>query len=205
MSDCCPPCLLKFACCAQRKARLTGQQDGGHLNGKEGVLSSLVHRCSPSLALSRHQDLERDPGLQTLGGGGGRCLLPSSTFLSTQSPPAVPSLVHPPVLYWGHQWLPSVKCYVIHSPWMLSCGFSLLRQSPLPALWKTAKIINATSARRGTGRGTRKIVFKMSPGFRCISGMGLATLKFKKRVGKVFSDLMNHCQLMRVKCGSAIK
>jgi len=27
----------------------------------------------------------------------------------------------------------------------------------------------------------------------------------KKKVGKVFSDLMNHSQLMRVRCGSAIK
>lgn len=89
---------------------------------------------------------------------------------------------------------------------MLSYGSSLLRQSPFAVLGKTVKTMNATAVRRGTGCGTRKIVFQMDPGFTCISGMALAAaLKFKKRDGKVFSDLMNHSQLMRVRCGSAIK
>lgn len=39
------------------------------------------------------------------------------------------------------------------------------------------KIMNAIVERRVTGRGTRKMVFKMSPGLTCTSGMGLATIK----------------------------
>lgn len=77
-----------WSCLLCRKAKLMGQQDGGHLRGREGVLSSLVHCCSPSSALSRKQDLERNPGLRTRGRWG---LLPSSMFPSTQYPPAARS------------------------------------------------------------------------------------------------------------------
>lgn len=158
-SDCHLWCLLKLACCAWWN---TGQRDGGHLKGMEGVLSSLVHRCSPSLALSGKQDLERDPGLSAPWGGAyspAVCSCPPSLLLLS------PSLVRPPVLCWAHRWLPSVKYYIIHSPWILSYGFSLLRQSPIPVLGKTVEIMNATSARRGVEQGR---LFKMSPGFACI-------------------------------------
>lgn len=45
------------------------------------------------------------------------------------------------------------------------------------ALGKTVKIMNAIVATRVTGHGTRKMVFEMSPGSICTSGMGLATIR----------------------------
>lgn len=158
-----------WSCLFCRKAKLMGQQDGGHLSGREGVLSSLVHCCSPSSALSRKQDLERNPGLRTRGGGGYSPAVCSH-------PPSIPLLCCP-VLCWAHQRLHGVKHNVLHIPWMLSYGFSLLRQSPLAVQGKTVKITKATSARKGTGHGTRKIVSKMSAGFTCISGMGFSYSK----------------------------
>lgn len=96
----CPACRsLPAAQASSRKARLRGQQDGAQLNGREGVLRSLVHCCSPFLALSKKQDVERNLGLQTWD----MRAIPICMFLSTQSSPAVLSR---PVL-----GTPSVKHY----------------------------------------------------------------------------------------------
>jgi len=87
---------------------------------------------------------------------------------------------------------------------MLSYSFFLTKESALPVLRKTAEITNAT-ARRSTAWNKED----------CFQDQARAHVYFrhgfnhpevkKKKVGKVFSDLMNHSQLMRVRCGSAIK